>query len=241
MTSSASILLLEEYDELRATMVDYLRRGGFDVTAVGSGPEFYEAIARRVYAVALVDLVLPDQNGESLVRYLRRNTTSAIVVISVAKTPDSRIRCYNSGADLFLQKPFDYGELAAAVASLADRKLVSSSVRAKAPAHLDSLDAGTWQLLKKSRELRVPNGALIELTASEYGFLFCLSGDTQTASRDLLLTKMHQGGSAGTSRALESLVRRIRKKIANHTDERVPILSHYGLGYTFAADVIVVE
>lgn len=241
MNSPASIILVEDYDELRETMADYLRLAGFVVTAVGNGLEFYEKIARQVYAVALIDLGLPDQNGEILVEYVRRNTTSAIIVVSGEKSCDSRIKCYNIGADLFLGKPFDYGELTAAVASLANRMMVSDSVRTTPPVRADSPDAGVWQLLKKSRRLLVPDGAAIELTASECDLLCCLSEGTHPVSRDVLQTTLRQVGSAGTVRALESLVRRTRKKIAGHTRHRVPILSNYGLGYAFAAKLIVVQ
>jgi DNA-binding response OmpR family regulator len=99
---------------------------------------------------------------------------------------------------------------------------------------------GVWQLLKKSRKLLVPDGAVIELTAGEYDLLCCLSEGPHTVSRDVLQATLRQGGSAGTVRALESLVRRTRKKIAGHTRHRVPILSNYGMGYAFAAKLIVI-
>ena len=240
MNSPVSIILVEDYDELRATMVDHLQLAGFDVTAVGNGLQFYEKIAKEVYAVALIDLGLPDQSGEILVDYTRRNTASAIIVVTGRKSCESRIKCYENGADLFLSKPVNYRELVAAVTSLAMRTKGLGAVPAKSRKSAGLEDTVIWQLLEKPRELLAPDGAPIELTAGEYDFLRCLAEGALTASRDQLLAKLYQGGSVSTVRALESLVRRTRKKIAIRTRHRAPILTHYGTGYAFAANLVVV-
>ena len=238
MNSPVSIILVEDYDELRATMVDHLQIAGFDVTAVGSGLQFYEKIAKQAYTVALIDLGLPDQNGAILVEYTRRNTASAIIVVTGRKSRESRVKCYESGADLFLSKPVNYRELVAAVTSLATRtkRLAAAPAKSAGPAE----DVILWQLLEKPRELLAPDGAPIQLTAGEYEFLRCLAEGALTASREQLLAKLFQGSTASTVRALESLVRRTRKKIADRTHHRAPILTHYGTGYAFAADLVVV-
>lgn len=240
MNSPVRVILVEDYDELRETTADYLRLAGFDVTAVGNGLDFYDRISRRAYAVALIDLGLPDQNGEILVEYLRRYTASAIIVVSGQKAQESRIECYKLGADLFLNKPVDCRELIAAVTSLANRRevLVPAGVRS-----LDrkvQRDANVWQLLERPCELLTPEGKVIQLTAGERELLRALAEGALTTSREQLLTKLQERGSAGTVRALESLVRRTRKKIALHTLHRAPILTHYGTGYAFAGKLVVV-
>ena len=235
------VILVEDYDELRKTTADYLRLVGFDVTDVGSGLEFYEKIARQEYAVALIDLGLPDQSGEVLVEYVRRNTASAIIVVSGRKSSEVRIKCYEIGADLFLGKPVDYRELVAAIKSLINRTKAATLGPARLADPEGPADAAIWQLLEKPRELLTPDGVTIALTASEYNLLHCLAEGALTASRDQLLAKLHESGNSSTIRALESLVRRTRKKISDRTRHHAPILTHYGAGYAFAAKLVVVK
>lgn len=235
------VILVEDDDGLRETTAEYLRIAGYDVTAVGSGLEFYEKIARQEYAVALIDLGLPDQNGEVLVHYVRRNTAIAIIVVSGRKSSEVRAKCYEIGADLFLGKPVDYRELVAAVKSLANRTKVASRGPARLANPEGLADATIWQLLAKPRELVAPDGVAIILTASEYNLLCWLAEGVLTASRDQLLAKLHESGNSSTIRALESLVRRTRKKISERTGHHAPILTHYGTGYAFAAKLVVVK
>jgi DNA-binding response OmpR family regulator len=241
MNPPQRVILVEDYDELRETTADYLRIAGFDVTAVGSGLEFYEKIARQEYAVALIDLGLPDQSGEVLVDYVRRNTASAIIVVSGRKSSEARIKCYEIGADLFLGKPVDYCELFAAVKSLVNRTKVATAGPARLAGPAGPADAAIWQLLEKPRELVAPDGVAIILTASEYNLLRWLAEGVLAASRDKLLAKLHESGNSSTIRALESLVRRTRKKIMDRTGHHAPILTHYGTGYAFAAKLVVVK
>jgi DNA-binding response OmpR family regulator len=92
------------------------------VAAVGSGLDFYQLLKRRLFAVALIDLGLPDLDGFDLVAYLRQNTSIKIIIITSRDDLDARVKGYQSGADLHLTKPVKIPELAAAIVSLAGRR-----------------------------------------------------------------------------------------------------------------------
>lgn len=116
------VILVEDDEPLQASLVNFLELSGFALTAVADGVSFYRALADATFDVAVVDLGLPDQSGETLIEYLRQNTTTPIIVVTARDTLDTRVGCYRTGADLFLAKPIDGRELAAAIASLAGRR-----------------------------------------------------------------------------------------------------------------------
>jgi len=118
VSEETTVILVEDDAPLRGGLADLLPPSGFSVTAVGAGLSFCRLVAERPFSVAVIDLVLPDQAGEDLVDYTRRNTSNSIVVITARDTLDTRVACYRTGADIFLGKPVGGRELAAAIETL---------------------------------------------------------------------------------------------------------------------------
>ncbi|MCX6943672.1 MAG: response regulator transcription factor [Opitutales bacterium] len=236
-----NIILVEDDADLRESTGELLRREGYAVTAVGSGLEFYQEVSVRTYRVALVDLGLPDQAGEVLVDYLRRNTRTAVIVITARDTIDTRVAIYRLGADLFMGKPIDRDELLAAISSLVGRQNndpeVNPGVMAPSPA---AKEARTWRLVTAGRILITPDGVSIELTGNEFDFLGCLGKRRGAVGRKEILACVKIQPGEGAQRALEELVRRIRRKLSEATQQPPPILTHYGLGYLFADHINIV-
>ena len=105
ISDKPEILLVEDDLELREALTEALAIHGFSVAAAGSGLEFYQLLKRRVFAVALIDLGLPDLDGFDLVAYLRQNTTMKIIIITSQDDLEARVKGYQAGADLYLTKP----------------------------------------------------------------------------------------------------------------------------------------
>ena len=239
MSEETTVILVEDDALLRDGLADFLTLSGFSVTAVGDGLSFYRVVAERPFSVAVIDLGLPDQAGEVLVDYTRRNTSSSIVVITARDTLDTRVACYRTGADLFLGKPVEGRELAAAIESLAARRAgaslpaVTGAGGAPPPA-----GGGEWTLLAGQRGLLDPLGTRVDLTPKEYQLLELLvSHAGGTAQRDELLEGLYGRGDGSAQRALETLVRRTRQTIAMATGGLAPILTQHSLGYAFTAPI----
>lgn len=223
------VLLVEDDELLRSSLVSLLGMSGFRVTGVGDGLSFYRALGEDAPDVAVLDLGLPDQAGETLIDYLRRNTTIPIIVITARDSIDTRLECYRTGADLFLGKPVDGRELAAAIASLAGRRRGEAAARPTPPA-----DA-TWVLDVPRHALVTPGGESITLTAMEWQFLSTVAeGEDHGARRRDLLLVLYNRDDESAEHALETLVRRTRQKIADVLGAPAPIQTEYGLGYRFA-------
>ena len=224
MSEETTVILVEDDALLRGGLADFLTLSGYSVTAVGDGLSFYRLVAERPFSVAVIDLGLPDQAGEVLVDFTRRNTSSAIIVITARDTLDTRVACYRTGADLFLGKPVEGRELAAAIESLAAR-------RAGAPLSAVPVATGIlpptgeeWTLLSGQGALLDPGGKRVEITPKEFQFLELLvSHAGGTAPRDELLESLYGRGDESAQRALETLVRRTRQAIAGATGALPPI------------------
>lgn len=231
--SRTRVLLVEDDELLRPSLVSLLELSGFEVTGVADGLAFHRALAEGAFDVAVVDLGLPDQAGETLVDYVRRNTALPIVVITARDTIETRVECYRTGADLFLAKPVNGRELSAAIASLAGRR--------QSPGPSKASDDPPWALLTGLRTLVTPAGQRIEFTAKEWQLLTLIAErGGECATRERLRLAIYGRDDASADHGLETLVRRTRQKIAEvmSPDTAGPILTDYGIGYRFAGRVV---
>jgi two-component system, OmpR family, response regulator len=230
MEATIKVLVIEDNHDLRESVVECLTLAGLSALGVGSASECYQALVCSEFNVALVDIGLPDQSGYVLAKYIRDNTPLAVIILTARDALDDRVKGYDSGADLYLVKPVDCRELAAAVTSLAQRQQVRIEPQPANPA------VEAWSLHLGSWKLGAPNGKTSELTAKELQFLELLAATPgRSVLRDTLLTKLYPRHDEYTSRSLDSLVRRLRAKISADTGVAVPIKTAHAVGYCFSA------
>lgn len=225
---SRSVILVEDEPDIRVNLADYLARVGYTVTAVDSGLAFYHALAEQPFSVAVIDLGLPDMDGLQLVEYLRNNSTMRCVILTARTSLDDRVFGYDSGADIYLCKPVDGRELAAAL----NRLILRGS-------HEPPSAANQWRLKIQQSTLISASLAVISLTSKEFDFVRYLGGTTgETMSRaDILAALGYQNDEFG-NRALESLIRRLRRKIEAACGTS-PILTRHAVGYSFSAPLVI--
>lgn len=228
-TVSSSVILVEDDPSLCQSLCELLSLSGFEVAAVGSGLAYYQHLARRAFTVAIIDLGLPDQDGAVLVEYTRRNTESGVIVLTARDTSTTRITSYESGADLFFGKPVDGRELVAAVTSLARRHAPRAAVPAR-----EAAAPRPWMLDCGRRKLIAPTGTIVGLTPMEMRFVALLAQNSDgPIPRSDFEEKLYGYASESSRHALDTLVRRVRRKIAAGTGA-FPILTAHGVGYSFS-------
>lgn len=114
---SLRVLLVEDDRELRATLSEALRVEGYEVLAAASLADAHALLAHAGadggIQIVLLDLGLPDGDGESLLATLRTGRSTPVIVISARETEAPKIRLLDAGADDYLVKPFALGELLA--------------------------------------------------------------------------------------------------------------------------------
>lgn len=233
MKESVTVILVEDNQLLRESLRDYLALTGFEVEAVGTGLNFFQCIKQRDFAVAVIDIGLPDQSGYDLVQYARKNTTMGLIIITANDSIDARITGYNSGCDLFLSKPVYCRELAAAILNIALRQ----KIRAMTPPSPDE-GASAWILERAQRVLITPAGVRISLTSKEFRVLDLLaSAPGETVGREKLLLSLYTNTIDSNKRAFDTLLYRLRKKIELSICSDSPIMTAYCEGYYFSAPV----
>lgn len=232
-----SVVLVEDDQSLRDSLVEYLSLKGLDVKATGTAAGFYQLLEQSRFQVAVIDLGLPDASGQELVNYARQNSVMSLIVITANDGLNSRVSCYSSGADLFMGKPVQGQELAAAILSLAERQ--------KARLSLDAQEeqATGWRLNSKSWSLITPQKEEIECTVKEYRLLALLAETpSEPVKRPRLLQSLYGRDDDSAQRALDTLVRRLRQKIAQFDSaDSAPIRTVYSVGYMFADQIETVD
>ena len=227
-------VILVEYDAyLRNVLAEYLQLNGFTVTGAGSGREFYRILDKNdAFHVAIIDLGLPDQPGQVLAEYARRNTRMSVIVITANDTLENRVETYSTGADLFLGKPIDSRELLAAVKAMDQRY----RERHGAVDRVSDAPLGlAWKLDIARRTLKSPDDHVIPLNPQETAVceLFCSAGTSNVDRRQMLVT-IYRRDDSSAQRALDNLIRRLRQKITESTGQPAPILTAYGIGHSFS-------
>jgi len=225
------VIIVEDDIELRDSLADYLGTCGNDVTGVGSAIELYQMIAQTTYDVAVVDVNLPHYDGFSIAAYLAEKTSSAIILITVRGTVDDRVHGYNSGADLYMVKPVDCEELAAAIDALArKRRRQRDGVR--------EISAKGWCLDRTQFSLLAPSGGSVILTRKELQFLEVLAARPGAIVTRLdMLVRLGYDIADAESRALDVAISRLRGKVQAECATTLPLQTVQNAGYVFSGEL----
>ena len=212
------ILLLEDESELREEVAEFLSDMGHEVTEVASIRQFRQFFPSAVYDVVVIDRGLPDGDGMDLVEDLRQGGhRCGIVVFTARDSALDRVQGYQSGADHYVTKPIRMDEFGAVIQAL--------MWRIKPPGH--------WWIEGGEGHLVSPHGNRIKLTSQERMFLEVLGQSApRTLTRHQIATALGKDLSQYDTRSMDALVMRLRKKVAEQTQESLPIRTHHGSGYS---------
>ncbi|GAB2184091.1 response regulator transcription factor [Roseibium sp. LAB1] len=222
------ILIVEDESVLRTDLLDYMRLNGYQVSGAGSAAEMWEALGNAEQPdVVILDVSLPDGNGFDLAKDLREKINCGIIMLTAHGDSESRVRGFDSGADIYLVKHTSLREILAAVQSL---------IRRLSGASGEGGNAVEWVLDNVSWKLLPPDGDAIKLTATERIFLEALVANSGApCARDDLSRLLSNRQTQFDNRHLDAVVSRLRRKIQDHTGVEPPIKSVYGVGYSFSA------
>lgn len=225
------VVIVDADTEFRQGIVSQLRQRNFDTAGMADAPALYRDLVARPCDAVVLDPDLPGENGYSVARYLREMNRVGIVMLSTEATIERRLECLANGADACLAKPVDLRELVATLHSVSHR--VNPLPDSASPTH-DA--ANHWTLLAHSWQLIAPTGARIALTAHEYSLLALLvSRGGSAASRREIIGKFGRDYRHYDERRLESIVSRLRRKLAPHQGDAKPLQTAHGFGYAFTA------
>jgi two-component system response regulator MprA len=189
-----------------------LRLHGFDVATFADPLDALTYVESKSADVAVLDVMMPEMDGVSLCRRLRQTQSIPILMLSARDTVPDRILGLESGADDYLTKPFELGELAARL-----RALVRRSERETPDDRLTYADL----VLDTRRHEVTRGGDAVTLTPTEYRLLEYFMRNAETVvSRDAILAHVW-GYESGDSNSLDVHVGHLREKLEAHKRPRL--------------------
>jgi DNA-binding response OmpR family regulator len=204
---------------------------GHEVIAASSGVELDQRL-KFVPEIALLDYNLPGESGVELATRLRKKFGTAIglVMVTARSLGVDRVECRRAGADDYLVKPINFGELMALIDNLC--------LRLNPPA----ADEDAWKLILARSELVPPGEQAIPLSGLELLLLQALANTpNRQADRDTLIRALGKNPIAYDPRALEANISRLRRKLPLLEDGRNPLQAMRGMGYQFIRPLTVVS
>lgn len=236
MTQTTLIALVEDDPEIRNLVAGLLEREGFETAPCASAAEFDRLRDRRRVDLAILDIMLPGEDGLSLCRRLRTEGQIPVLMVTAKGDDIDRIIGLEIGADDYLAKPFNPRELVARVRAIL-RRTRDVQLPAQPRPREVYLFAG-WRLDAASRDLSDPDGGRLDLTGGEFDLLISfLQHPQRVLNRDQLLDWTRGRSAMPFDRTIDVQLSRLRRRLAGHSTGADLIRTVRGGGYLFSAPV----
>ncbi len=236
MTGATRILVVDDEPDIRETLQDYLELHGYHVTQADGGEALRAAIAEDRVDLVLLDINMPGEDGLSLARFLREQTSIPVVMLTASGAVVDRIVGLEMGADDYLTKPVDLRELLARVKAVL-RRFQTARTKADLAAQTAqrSVVFGKLRLDLDAHKLFDGDGSEVPLTSMEYDLLKAFAEHpNRVLSRDQLLDMAHNRGWEPFDRSIDIRIARIRRKIEPDPKKPQVIKTVRGAGYIFS-------
>jgi len=230
------IAVVEDDREIRAMVVDLLKREGFAVVGCRTTAEFDQLQARQRIDLAILDIMLPGEDGLSLCRRLQARGEVPVLMVTAKGEDIDRIIGLEIGADDYLPKPFNPRELVARARAILRRTRDRQRVVAVEP--VERYRFAGWMIDAGGRTLHDGEDADLDLTGGEFDLLLCFVTHPQRVlNRDQLLDWTRGRSANAFDRAVDVQLSRLRRKLATRPGGEALIKTVRGGGYQFTARV----
>lgn len=224
----ATILIVDDEDDIRELIAMNLRHEGYDLLEAADGLQAVKIARKKTPDLILLDLMLPEKDGYQVFRDLKKNSRTQnipVIMLTARGKLDERITGLALGADDYVTKPFSPKELMLRVKNVLHRSLAHPAGTL--------LEDGDFQLDKTQLTLQLA-GQPIDLTTTEFKLLVVLiesGGDTQ--ERGDLLRQVWGYNDLMQTRTLDTHIKRLREKLGTHSQQ---IATIRGEGYRFTSN-----
>src|SRR2546427_8256948 len=232
MTPVPRVLVVEDEPHIQELVCLHLGLEGYTCEGVGDGPAALKRAEAERFDLMALDVMIPGIDGLSLCRAVRNGRTNRdvpILMLTARREESDKVVGLESGADDYLTKPFGVRELVARVRALlrrGPRPLVASGGAAK-----ETSKPITYKQIEMDparRRVRVGNRE-VELTTNEFQLLYVLLASPGIVfSREALLSRVWKDETFVTVRSVDTLIKRLRKKIEKNPAEPEVILTVWG-------------
>ena len=225
-----NILVIEDEERVADIMTKYLEKEGYKVFTCYSGKSGLECFYHNKIDIVLLDLMLPDIQGDDICKEMRQVSNVYIFMITAKGTLDHKIEGFNIGADEYLVKPVSPREVVARVKALEGRKQREDNK------DVLIFDKGRFKIYLEERMVQINNNE-ISLTPNEFDLLYQLAlAPGRVFTRDQLIEAVMGIDFDGFDRTIDVHIKNLRKKIEEDTKNPRYIKTVTGVGYKFEGD-----
>lgn len=223
--SKPSILIIDDEAQIRRLLHITLQSEGYQISEAATAKQGIQIVSQSTPDLVLLDLGLPDQSGQEVLKHLREWYSNPVIIVSVQNDERDIISALDQGANDYIVKPFRTGELLARVRS-ALRKNGKESNTAVAQFNDLSIDFAN-RIVKKADQL-------VKLTTTEYSLLALLvKNEGNVLTHQYLLREIWGHSHDQESQYLRVFIAQLRKKIEDNPNRPTFIITESGIGYRF--------
>jgi two-component system OmpR family response regulator len=222
------VLVVDDEPNIRDLLATSLRFAGFNVLAVANGTDAVTAAEKGDPDIILLDVMLPDMNGFSVVKKLRSmNIHSPVLFLTARDETADKVMGLTVGGDDYMTKPFSLDEIIARIQAILRRTRPEDVV-----VEQSNIDAGEIQINQDAHEVFV-NETPVELSPTEFTLLrYLVSNPNRVLTKKQILDQVWEYDFGGKDGIVESYVSYLRKKIDPLTSEPL-IQTKRGVGYIY--------
>ncbi len=236
-TRTQHIVVVDDEAPAREMVGDYLRLHGFEVTLCDGGNSLRQLLDRQAADLIVLDLNMPEEDGLSIVRWIKQRVAVPIIMLTATASPIDRVVGLELGADDYLAKPCELRELLARIRVVLRRGTAPAAAATPAPAARPAIRFGTKWLDVDARVLRDEGGNEHPLASSEFALLKAFAENPKRVlTRERLLDLAEARDREAFDRAIDVRITRIRKKIEPDPARPSVIRTVRGAGYLFSPD-----
>lgn len=219
-----SVLIVEDEDLMREVLRDYFNDADYEVSEARDGIKAIELAEEFEYDIILLDIMLPELDGFSVCRRIRKTKDTPIIIITARSDEDDKLIGYELGADDYITKPFSPKVL------LAKANVLIKRARGSIRGSDNEVSAAGIVINQDSHTVTIDN-EYIELTPKEYELLiYLMINKGKVLSRDALLSKVWGYDYFGDLRTVDTHIKKLRSKLG---DKAVHIKTLIKAGYKF--------
>lgn len=221
------ILIIEDNKDLNLMLVKTLKTAGYETFSAYTGTDGISEAKNKAYDLILLDIMLPYKSGDEILKEIRTFSDVPVIVMSAKDMVGTKIDILKLGADDYVTKPFDLGEIEARIAT----NLRRFRKQEKAGNVIEFKDI---ILDANSKQVRI-NGTEIDLTAKEYSIIeLLMKNKNMIFSKANIYETIWSEEYLGDDSSVKSHLSHLRTKLKNANQEEEYIETVWGLGYRLA-------
>lgn len=221
-----TILVVDDEPNIVELITYNLEKEGYRVFKALDGSAAWELLEENIYDMVLLDIMMPDIDGLTLCRKIRKKSNVPIMMISAKIEEFDKVLALELGADDYMTKPFSVRELIARVKAVLRRSQKSDDIREADALHFKELT------LRPSEHKFLKNNQEIALTLTEYQIIeLLIRNPGKVMSRDILTEYIWGTDFFGDTRTIDVHIRHLREKIEENPSSPGYIMTIRGVGY----------